>query len=106
MLKIHLIAIAILAAGLAGAAHGEELYFPIDTLEPEIIERLPAESFSYVGVDNRLTVVVPAMTPVLQTLPVELDDGLIACINGKAMFREDGRRRFLSVADSRAYCAL
>ena len=104
MPKTQLITATILAAALAGPTHAEEIYLPADTFDPEILAALPLESLSYVGMDNRLTVVMPTTAPVMRIQPPELEEGLIACINGKAMFREDGKRRFLSVAESRPYC--
>lgn len=102
----RLLAAAAIAVALAGATRAEDLYFPLDAFGPDVLDTLPLGELSYAGSSGTLTIVVPAsMGDIEETTQPELEEGLIACINGKAMFRENGRRRFLSADASVAYCS-
>mgnify|MGYP001172752969 CR=1 FL=1 len=108
-----LIAGLALCAGVAGATAqetlvpgpGGEIHIP-----PWIAAPAPPVQAGPAGIEIRMGDTV-LMVTVMQAPGVSAparaapdhrpEDGFIACINGKAMFRENGRRRF---TDGAGYC--
>lgn len=103
-MRAIIVAIVLLAMAPAQA---EDLYFPADVFDPEVLAH-HLEANSYYGDTARITIVMPSSQILIPDVdePPELEEGLIACVNGKAMFRENGKRRFLDAMASRPFCTL
>lgn len=110
---------AALATCISGSVLAEDIYLPRELQEElEYFSQRPGGNhggMEIIGDRGQISITFPQVTADAATpwigdgfgmsyyLP-EPRDGFIACINGRAMFREDGKRRFLNQPQAAQYC--